>query len=137
MGASCPHFNIFGCYKWGIMSIETITTLIIGTLLSAISYSLKRNITIQDEVINELKGKMCNVEKDLQEKIETLKMSYHMLDRELTRFEELENQFISLNETLTELLVEIKDIKENYNTVLRNIDKLSFELEKTKLLRGR
>ncbi len=130
-------FNIFGCYKWGIMSIETITTLIIGTLLSAISYSLKRNITTQDEVINELKGKMCNVEKDLQEKIETLKMSYHMLDRELTRFEELENQFISLNETLTVLLDEIKDINENYNTVLRNIDKLSFELEKTKLLRER
>ena len=119
------------------MSIETITTIIIGTLLSTISYSLKRNITTQDGVINELKVKMCNVEKDLQEKIETLKMSYHMLDRELTRFEELENQFISLNETLTELLVEIKDINENYNTVLRNIDKLSFELEKTKLLRER
>ena len=117
------------------MSVETFTTIIIGALLSVISYSLKRNIATQDGVINELKGKMCNVEKDLQEKIETLEMSYHMLDRELTRFEELENQFISLNETLTELLVELKDIKENYNTVLRNIDKLAFELEKTKLLR--
>lgn len=117
------------------MSVETISTIIIGALLSVISYSLKRNIATQDGVINELKGKMCNVENDLQEKIETLKMSYYMLDRELTRFDELENKFISLNETLTELLVELKDIKENYNTVLRNIDKLAFELEKTKLLR--
>jgi len=117
------------------MSVETFTTIIIGALLSVISYSLKRNIATQDDVINELKEKMCNVEKDLQEKIETLKMSYYMLDRELTRFDELEKNFISLNETLTELLVEIKDIKENYNTVLRNIDKLTFELEKTKLLR--
>ena len=117
------------------MSVENFLTIIIGAMLSVISYSLKRNIATQDGVINELKGKMCNVEKDLQEKIETLEMSYHMLDRELTRFEELENQFISLNETLTELLVELKDIKENYNTVLRNIDKLAFELEKTKLLR--
>jgi len=117
------------------MSVETFTTIIIGALLSVISYSLKRNIATQDDVINELKEKMCNVENDLQEKIETLKMSYYMLDRELTRFDELEKQIISLNETLTELLVEIKDIKENYNTVLRNIDKLTFELEKTKLLR--
>ena len=104
-------------------------------MFSVISYSLKRNIVTQDGMINELKEKMCNAEKDLQEKIENLKVSYHMLDIELTRFKELEKQFISLNETLKELLVEIKDIKEDYNTVLRTIDKLSFELEKTKLLR--